>query len=184
MPSICDSVKRAGRVTAACLKILIVLLALGICLQIATIVFVALSRESEQPLTTWGSLPACQSVLVSHFEGTNGQMVAQYTANALSQAILLAMLILAAAIFTDAAKCYTPFSSKQSTRLKIISLLTLALALLPSPIKMLLTMVLSPDSKATAEFQLTLVLLTVIFYTLSQVFDYGSMLQKQSDETL
>lgn len=183
MSSTHESVKRAGRLTAICLKILGALLVFAICAKLFFIVSGLLS-VGGQPLAEWGNQPVSSAVLRGGFDGTNGEMIAQFAANTISQAILVALLALAATIFNDAAKSYTPFSEKQSTRLKIISLLTLALAVLPPPIQMLLTMILSPTSDASAVYELTFLVLSVIFYSLAQVFDYGSMLQKQSDETL
>ena len=180
MSSLQKSVKNASSLAAAMLKFISILIAILICVEFFQVVL-NLSTLNGQMLTLWGRLPVSQSFV---FEGTNGEMLSQFIFNALSHGLLLAMLILATAIFNDAAKYYTPFSEKQSTRLKIISLLTLALGILPPPIKMLLTLMLSPNSKASAEFQFTLPVLTIIFYSLSVVFDYGSMLQKQSDETL
>ena len=180
MSSLQESVKKASYLAAASLKCISMLIVIAICAQFFQI-FSSLLSLNGQGLTQWGRLPVSESV---GFQGTNGDMLAQFISDALSQSFLLAMLILATVIFNDAAKHYTPFSEKQSTRLKIISLLTLALGVLPPPIRMLLTLILSPDSNASAEFQFALPVLTIIFYSLAVVFDYGRMLQKQSDEKL
>ncbi|KAF5028844.1 hypothetical protein DSECCO2_654800 [anaerobic digester metagenome] len=180
MSSLQESVKKASYLAALFLKFFSILMVIAICIQFFQVAL-SLSSVNGQTLTQWGRLPVSQSV---GFQGTNGEMLAQSISDALSQSLLLAMLLLATVLFNDAAKHYTPFSEKQSTRLKIISLLTLALGILPPPIKMLLTLMLSPDSNASAEFQFALPVLTIIFYSLSVVFDYGRMLQKQSDETL
>lgn len=180
MSSLQESVKKASRLAAKLLKFLSALVVIALCIQLFLIVL-SLSGLEGQTLAQWGRLTAQQKI---GLEGTNGEILAQLIFNTLSQGLMLAMLVLATAIFNDAAKNYTPFSEKQSTRLKIISLLTLALGILPPPVKMLVTLMLSPDAKASSEFQLVLPVLTVIFYSLSVVFDYGRALQKQSDETL
>ena len=179
--SLQESVKKSSRLAAELLKFLSILVIIAVCFQLFLIVL-SLSGLNGLTLAQWGCLPAPQNA--ADFVGTNGEMLAQSIFNALSQGLVLAMLVIATAVFNDAAKHYTPFSEKQSNRLKIMALLTLALGILPPPIKMLLTLMLSPDSKASAEFQFVLPVLTVIFYSLSVVFDYGRMLQKQSDETL
>lgn len=179
--SLQESVKKSSRLAAQLLKLLSVLVVMALCFQLFLIVL-CLSGIDGQTLAQWGHLPASQNA--AGFVGTNGEMLAQLIFNLLNQGLVLAMLIMATIIFNDAAMHYTPFSEKQSTRLKIIALLALALGILPPPIKMLLTLMFSPDSKASAEFQFVLPVLTVIFYSLSVVFDYGRMLQKQSDETL
>lgn len=180
MSSLQKSVKNASYLTAIILKFISILMVIMICIELFQVVW-SLSTLNGQTLTQWGYMPVSQNII---FEGTNGEMLAQFIFDALSNGLLLSMLILATAIFNDAAKHCTPFFEKQSTRLKIISLLTLALGILPPPIKLLLTMILSPNSVASAEYKFTFPVLTIIFYTLSVVFDYGRMLQKQSDETL
>lgn len=179
--SLQESVKKSSRLAAELLKFLSILVVLALCIQLFLIVL-SLSGLDGQPFAQWARLPAPQNT--AGFEGSNGEMLTQSIFNVLNQGLVLAMLIMATVIFNDAARHYTPFSEKQSTRLKIIALLTLALGILPPPIKMLLTLMLSPDSNASAEFEFVLPVLTVIFYSLSVVFDYGRMLQKQSDETL
>lgn len=178
--SLQESVNKSSRLAAELLKFLSILVVLALCIQLFLIVL-SLSGLYGQSFAQWARLPVPQNA--GGFEGSNGEMLAQSIFNVLSQGLVLVMLVMATVIFNDAARHYTPFSEKQSTRLKIIALLTLALGILPPPIKMLLTLMLSPDSNASAEFQF-LPVLTVIFYSLSVVFDYGRMLQKQSDETL
>jgi len=104
--------------------------------------------------------------------------------NLLHNIALLCILLIAAAIFRDISHHYTPFSSRHISRLKGISLLIMADAILIPPLGMLLTMIFAPNVEAAMEFSLLQIVLAVVFYCLSQIFEYGGALQQQSDETL
>lgn len=111
-------------------------------------------------------------------------VIAELITELMSNVIMAAILLIAITIFRDISKNYTPFLTKHVNRLKVISLLILADAILIPPLGMLLTMILAPKVDASMEIAPFQIILAVIFYCLSLIFEYGGMLQQQSDETL
>ncbi len=101
------------------------------------------------------------------------------------QGFSLGIALLAALLFRDIHRTGTPFAKKNVNRLEGISILLLAVFLLPPLFETLAKILLIHDlEEFSFSFSLTGLLLVVIFYALARIFDYGRMLQTEADETL
>ena len=108
---------------------------------------------------------------------------------------LLFIAIIVANILKDISKGKTPFSKKQVSRIRIISLLLLIGAILitllsPGFINILvgdtlvLGQVVSLPIDGSIPVNISQMLLALVVYCLSLVFEYGILLQQQSDDIL
>ena len=97
---------------------------------------------------------------------------------------MAAILFIASFIFSDINREATPFTKKISSKIKIISLLLIATELLLSPIELLSMMAVMPEVNIAISFNLGSIIVAVIFFCLALVFEYGGLLQKESDEIL
>jgi ABC-type antimicrobial peptide transport system permease subunit len=96
------------------------------------------------------------------------------------------MFFLAHRLFRNIGRSHTPFTMDNVKILKWISYLILILAIPASIIIALLTQRFSSwtEDAVVGWSGVPLVLLAVMFYFMAHVFEYGTALQKESDETL
>ena len=98
--------------------------------------------------------------------------------------IMATIIFIASFIFRDISREYTPFTKKSSDKIKVISLLLLANEILLSPLQLFIVMALVPEVNAAVSFNIGNIIAAVIFFCFSLVFEYGCVLQKESDEIL
>jgi hypothetical protein len=178
-------IQKTSKIVSNCLLFFQIITFLVIVIEIIGIFSLAFAQEG----TIWrdiGTEPLFSPFIgiISDVSISDGAVTAILAAGILNSSIMIAMLFLARAIFKDISREYTPFSDRHINRLKIISLLLLTFTMFPPLIEMLLTMVLAPNIEATVSFDLSNIIFVVVFYCLAQIFDYGRILQQQSDETL
>ena len=102
----------------------------------------------------------------------------------LSAAVISAIFFVTSFIFKDMSQGTTPFTTKNANRLRVISLLIIALSVVIPPLQMLLTMIFLPSVRVYFPIELGPVVFAVMFFCLAHIFEYGAELQRESDETL
>ena len=106
----------------------------------------------------------------------------------LSAGIMAAILFVASFVFKDIRREGTPFAKKNSNKIKVLSLLILAKAIIIPPLQCLAVIILTSmdDASTLFDFNLDLGYLVVaaVFFCLALIFEYGAELQRQADETL
>ena len=122
--------------------------------------------------------------IYSLMNGPTGEEIAHTCGEILGNLFVIGMLFLAWMIFRNIQRDYTPFSPKHTLYLKFISLMMLAFTIIVPPVELLLLEILAPEVDAFVSFQLSGIVFAFIFYCLALIFEYGSLLQKQSDETM
>ena len=172
-----DRIRKTSTALRILLNIIIVALFAAVGMQLAGILWLGFLGGGE----TTGGL---YGFFRSGTDGSVAETMIQFAANILRQGLVIAMLWVAAVIFRDVSREYTPFSPKHTARLKVISLLMFALAVIPAPVELLLKIVCLPEQAAVVNFQPMYLVFTVIFYCLAQIFEYGRALQQESDQTL
>lgn len=63
-------------------------------------------------------------------------------------------------------------------------MLMAAIAVIPAFVQILMMQIFTPTVKGYISFELSYIVAVVVFFCLAQIFEYGGMLQQQSDETL
>ncbi len=116
--------------------------------------------------------------------GPTGEEIAHIWGQIFGNLVIAGMLFLAWMVFRNISRDYTPFSPKHTVYLMVISLLMLNYTIIVPPVEMLLTEILAPDVTASFSLELSGIIFAFIFYCLALIFEYGRLLQKQSDETM
>ncbi|MCM3039982.1 hypothetical protein M3201_09775 [Paenibacillus motobuensis] len=124
------------------------------------------------------------SSLASYAEGPGAELMAHFFVSISRLGIIFAMFLIARAIFKDISKEYTPFIAIHTKRLHAISILMIGLAIVPGVVEIIMIQLVQPTIKTNVSFELSYLVVAVIFFCLAQIFDYGRLLQQQSDETL
>lgn len=93
------------------------------------------------------------------------------------------LLWIASLIFKDLSTGFTPFSEIEINRLRKIAGLLLIYALAPQILYSVLHTILIPGYSFTFGLNMSF-FFAIIFYCLTEIFRYGALLQKESDETL
>ena len=120
----------------------------------------------------------------ARFEGGVEEFRTIMLTGILSAAVMSAILFVASFIFKDMSRGTTPFTAKNANRLRVISLLLLALSIVIPPLKMLLTMIFFTSVRAYFSISVGQIIFAIMFFCLALIFEYGGELQRESDETL
>lgn len=155
---------------------------LDVFIQIAAIIWIRVSPENIIGFTVNGFsifYPFANSLDISENE-----LITLIVGVILRQCFIVPVLFIARFIFSDIRRGLTPFSEKQVTRLKNISKFLLTSMFLPFFVEILLTLNMSEPVKRSVHIGLQNFIFVFLFYALSKIFDYGRILQLQSDETL
>jgi len=99
-------------------------------------------------------------------------------------AAIIAILFVTSSIFRSIKLEGTPFTKKNSNKIKIVSLLLIANETVMPALQLLFYALFLPASGATATFTFGNIIVAAIFFCLALIFDYGSQLQQESDELL
>lgn len=96
--------------------------------------------------------------------------------------IILLILLLLHSVFLSISKNYTPFSSAHSKKMKAVSLLTIFLAVFGSVSDCLTHYFLY--GSMVFKINLLMIIASIIIFSISQIFEYGCLLQTETDELL
>ena len=167
-------IQKTSRVVSIITKILYVFLIIIISAEVIGIGWIAVLPDSRVNL---GNL------MINFPAAFNGgastkQMALPLLVYAFKQTFVLFILILTHKIFKDISREYTPFLEKNFKRMKQIALLLLFSSLQPFSFS-------GPDSlNINIGPDCELLIFAGIVYFFALIFQYGSALQQQSDETL
>lgn len=175
-------IQKTSRILTVCLRVICIILLIAIAGELAVILWLATASGE--------AVPVALSNIISYFSladyahGPKTELMANIFVNMSRQGIMVAMFLIAGAIFKDISREYTPFVAKHIRRLHVISILMICLSLIPGVVEIIMIQWVRPSVKGTASFELSYIFVAVIFFCLAQIFDYGRLLQQQSDETL
>ena len=173
-------IQKTSRVVSIVTKILYVFLTVILCAEVIGIVlFIVLPDSSSVKL---GNMTIISPVAFNGGASTK-KMIPPLLGLVIAQAFALSILILTHQIFKDISREYTPFLEKHFKRMKEIALLLLISSLLEpslfsgsSSLVPYLTVFIWPGCES--------IIFAAIVYCFALIFQYGSALQQQSDETL
>ena len=96
--------------------------------------------------------------------------------------ILFFVLFLLYRIFSDISRNYTPFEKNHVIRMKKVAVLTLVVCIFSNVFDNIANAILY--GKTLMEINFVWLVVGIVIYCISYIFDYGYQLQTQSDETL
>lgn len=168
--------------------IIIIMVALTLAILLQGLSILGLHQNDFGTITmSFGNAELPESIMIEIRDGIDlplNEMKIDFVVNMLRQILMIGMLFSAYQIFKDFNRSHTPFAPAQTRRLKIIAYLMLALGLIPFAIESTLMHLYAPGTERCPTFEFSNLVYATIFYCLSLIFDYGRVLQQQSDETL
>lgn len=189
-----DKIKKSSKAVFVFSRILRIIIIICFCFVVAVSILTALTPESKF------SLVNSDYVLISGSpdlvgEGTDalemtGNMAALLLTAVVpalfSLGIIIFILYLAERIFKNIYDSQSPFELQNVKKLKTIAWLMLAFTIFPTYVETILRFFLMRSTTSPYNFSIdiTTLCLTVIFFALAYIFEYGCLLQLQVDETL
>lgn len=175
-------IQKTSKILAVCLRMLCIMLLLVTMAEIAAILWLSQMSGDEIPAAI-----STMSSIFLHTDHSNygkSDLIITFSGDVVRLCLIMVILFIAGGIFKDISKDYTPFVSKHMKRLKRISLLIAGMAIIPGFVEIAMIQMVTPAAMVNVSFELFYILVAVVFFCLAQIFDYGRMLQQQSDETL
>ena len=172
--------QKTSKVVSILTKIIYIALIVAMCMEVIAIAWIGISPDSNSFMI--GSVTIASPI--SKDGHTNGEVVAELSSNLVNQVLLFAIFVIAHQIFKDISHEHTPFNIKHVKRIKTISILTLISSIITPTIEMALTKIFAPAVEASSEINFGFIAIAIMFYCLALIFEYGTILQTQSDETL
>lgn len=171
-----DRIIKMSKILNALLKMGAILLVM---IGVGAIVAIAVAPSLDTTLLSakgiWGDMP-----LHADVSGFRAVLLPEV----LSAGMLAAIFFLASFIFQEMDREKTPFTKKTANRLRVISLLIIAVNIIVPSLRMLLTMIFIPSADFYMEINLVQIIFAALFFCLALIFEYGAQLQQESDETL
>lgn len=194
MNAIKDKIKKSSKAVLLFSRILRIIMIVSFCFVLAVTILTAIAPSSKF------SLINSDYVLITGspdlvLEGS-GSLELTSTVTALlltavvpalfSIGIIIFILYLAERIFKNIYDSQSPFERVNVKKLKNIAWLMLAFTIIPTYVETVLRFFLMRNTASPYNFSIdiTTICLTVIFFALAYIFEYGCLLQQQYDETL
>jgi len=176
-------IQKTSKILAVCLRMLCIILLVVTMAEIAAILWLTQVSGDETP----AAINTMSSIFLQHTDHSDyvkSDLMITFSGDVVRLCLIMVILFIAGWIFKDISKDYTPFVAKHMKRLKRISLLIAGMAIIPGFVEIAMIQMVTPAAKVNVSFELFYILVAVVFFCLAQIFDYGRMLQQQSDETL
>jgi len=194
METISKKLKKTSQAAYAFTKIFCIIEILLFCLGLAALIVTSLIPQSQFSLLNFNYF--FNSGLMDSLNNSNGLQGLEETVHsflvfslfpALFGTVILACIFyLAARIFKNIRDFQSPFDIMNAKKLKWIAWLLLALTVWPTFVETVLRFFLIPNTTQPYynSMDVTTYCMTIIFFALAYIFEYGCMLQTQFDETL
>ncbi|WP_268624993.1 DUF2975 domain-containing protein [Paenibacillus alvei] len=175
-------IQKTSKILAVSLRMLCIMLLVVTMAEIAAILWLTQESGDETP----AAINTMSSIFLhtDHSDYAKFDLIITFSGDVVRLCIIMVILFIAGRIFKDISKDYTPFVAKHMKRLKRISLLIASMAIIPGFVEIAMIQMVTPAARVNVSFELFYILVAVVFFCLAQIFDYGRMLQQQSDETL
>lgn len=175
-----EKIYRHSKGMAAVTKVLCILLVIGLCIPVATVVWYAVS-----PNTDFFALKSLSFYSATgRSMASSGELMGEMCTIMVSGVFLLYILFLAYRIFESITKEMMPFAEQNVKRFKKIALVLLVYAIIQPISRAVFYRLFAPELALHISLNTVSIILALMFFFLSVVFAYGAELQKLSDETL
>jgi hypothetical protein len=179
MNTIQEKIVKSSKIMAIVLKAVCILLIIGLVVPIATIIWIQVDPNADINPVNGGFY----SITGMPMEST-GEVIAEMCTIILMAAFMLAIFIIAYSMFRTIIKDAVPFTRTNAKSIKKISVLLFIYSIVVPIARTGFYRTFAPSIDYRGSFDETFLLLALIFYFISIVFDYGAELQRQSDELL
>ncbi|TCL53728.1 hypothetical protein EDD76_1271 [Kineothrix alysoides] len=167
-----------SKVVAVLTKILYITMIITVCFEAAGIIWLIISPEVNS--ITLGGIRIIWPFSLANDVGIGTDLLPGVA----SQCFFIAILISANRIFRNVSCEYSPFTPKIAKGMKRIALLLLIDSGVAPRVDFEIKKAISLTTDNLYDFSSELMILAIVIYCFSLIFQYGMELQQQSDETL
>lgn len=180
MNSIQEKIQKNSKVMAIVLKVISISLILGICVPIAFLIWIAIKPDANITSITGLDIYSATGQALS----STGEVIAEMCTIIVSGLFVLSMFTTAYHMFKSISKDIAPFSKSNVKKLKRIGTVLLVYTFVVPIARAGFYRSFAPTIDTKTSFDVSFVLLALIFFFIATVFDYGAELQRESDELL
>lgn len=178
MNAIQKKIQVTSRVVAILTKILYITMTIAVCFEVAGIIWFMVSPEASS--ISWGGIKIIPPFSLANYVGIGTDLMTDVA----SQCFFIAILVSANRIFKSLSREYSPFTQKTVKGMKRIAILLLIDSIVAPQVDSAIKKSVSIATGALHNFSDELIILAIVLYCFSLIFQYGVELQRQSDETL
>lgn len=178
MNAIQKKIKVTSRVVAVMTKILYITMIAAVCFEVAGIIWLMISPEVNS--ITLGGIKIISPFSLANDVGIGTDLLTGVA----SQCFLITILISSNRIFRNISCEYSPFTQKTVKGMRRIAILFLIDSIVSPRVDSAIEKSISLATGTLYNFSDELIILAIILYCFSLIFQYGVELQQQSDETL
>ena len=180
MENIQQKIKKSSKGMMIFIRILCISLIIGLCVPVFTLVYLAVNPETD--FFTSGSLNFYSTTGLEL--KTTGAVNAEMCSLIVSGIFIFGMLLNAYNMFKSINADIKPFSQPNAKRLKKIGVILIVYSFVVPIARDGFYRTLARYMNIRSSFEISFVALALLFFFIAMIFDYGSELQRQSDETL
>lgn len=178
MNAIQKKIQVISRVVAVLTKILYIAMIVTVCFEVSGIIWLTVSPEVS-------SIVLGGIKIISHFSLANAVGIGtDLLTGVASQCFFIAILVSANRIFRNISLEYSPFTQKTVKGMRRIAILLLIDSIVAPQVDFTIKKSILLATGTLHNFGNELIILVIILYCFSLIFQYGVELQQQSDETL
>lgn len=180
MNSIQEKIRKKSKVMAIVLNVMSISLIVGMVVPIAFLIWIAIKPDLDiTSITGLGVYSTTGQALDS-----TGEVIAEMCTIIVSGIFVLSMFRTAYHMFKLISKDISPFNRFIAKKLKTIGIVLLVYVFVVPIARVGFYSSFAPTIDMKTSFDVSFVLLALLFFFIATVFDYGAELQRESDELL
>jgi|GEM_PF-6547806 hypothetical protein len=175
-----EKIQRNSKRMSVVLFVLSIALIIGLIIPVAILIWVEVNADANLLVTNgWGIYSTAGKALQSI-----GEVKAEMCTVIAAGLLILVMFIKAYSMFRSISIDLAPFSKANATRLKQIGIILILYAIVIPIIRLGFYRSFAPEINMSSSIDAPYVVLSLIFFFIAMLFDYGAELQRESDELL
>lgn len=175
-----EKIQKESKVMTVILLILTISLILGILIPIGILIWIALNQNADITLLNGWSIYSSTGLAL----GSIGEVKAEMCTIVVSGLFITSMFLKAYTMFRSISKDVAPFHKSNAKKLKAIAIVLLVYAIVVPIARAGFYRSFAPDISMHTSMDAPYIVLSLIFFFIALLFDYGAELQRESDELL
>lgn len=179
MDTIQEKIVKSSKAMATILKVVCISLIVGLAIPVAAIIWIAVDPNANVNSASGGFY----SITGLAMEST-GEVIAEMCTIILIVLFMFGIFKIAYSMFKEIVKDAVPFTKTNANSIKRIGTILIVYSIVVPIARAGFYHTFAQTIDYRGSFDVTFVLLALIFYFISTVFDYGAELQRETDELL
>lgn len=173
-------IQKESKVMATILMVLSILLILGILIPIAILILIAINPNADMSLFNGGGIYSATGKALESI----GEVKAEMCTIIVAGILIASMLLKAYTMFRTITKDVAPFNKSNAQKLKSIAIVLIVYGIVVPIARAGFYRSFAPEISMNTSVDAPYVVLSLIFFFIALLFDYGAELQRESDELL